>query len=552
LEKASDEIMKQISINNLSYKYPECNKFVLKDISMDIEAGQTILLLGNSGSGKSTLAKCLTRTVPNFYGGTVGGHVFIDGKDINEISHKEMAKIITMVFQDPERQLVMDKVHMEIAFGLENVGTSEDHIKRKIWEVLQFLNITDLAYRDINTLSGGEKQKVAIASAVAYMPKCIILDEPTSQLDPAASEEIMNIARKINQELGITLIVIEQKLGNWFECSDKIAVLKSGSLAYYKDKSELYKSSDEYVLNFMPAYVKLLKKLGAEKAPGNFKEAREILKSYKSRINRNEQVNRIDNIKLQLRNLSCRYENNEVLKDLSLSIYEQDFLGIIGANGAGKSTLLKAMVGLVKYSGSIKHSDIGEIKKNKLRETVRHIGYVSQNPNDYISKDTVYEELLFTLKNFGYRDEGIIEETLKSLDIYNLKDTNPRDTSGGERQRIAIASILVLKPRLLILDEPTRGLHSEAKKRLGQTLKKLNSEGVTIIMVTHDIEFAAQFCNRFALVFDGQIVSEGSTEEVLGDGIYYTTTINKLLRHIDNRIFTLEQAISGELIYEKS
>jgi energy-coupling factor transport system ATP-binding protein len=544
--------MKHIRIENLTYKYPECTDFAIDNINIEMEKGELLLLLGNSGSGKSTLAKCISGTVPDFYGGTIGGQVYVDDKNIDEINHKERAQKITMVFQDPERQLVMDKVHREIAFGLENVGTQEGQIKRRIWEVLQFLNIGDLAYRDINSLSGGQKQKVAIAAAVAYMPSCIILDEPTSQLDPSTSEEIIGLAKKINEELGITIIVIEQKIGKWFDLADSIAVLKSGRLAYHGSKKGLYSSQEDYLLNFMPSHLKLLKYLGISDAPESFKQAREILKDIKININSPEKNKKSDKIKVEIKGLSCSYEDAKALKGIDLNIYEQDFLGVIGSNGAGKSTLLKAMMGLLKYSGSIRHYEIGEIRKSKLKETSRHIGYVSQNPNDYISKDTVYEELQFTLGNFGVKDEGTIEYTLKALDIFHLRDINPRDTSGGERQRIAIASILVLKPKLLILDEPTRGMHSDAKKRLGEILKKLNSEGVTIIMVTHDIEFAAQFCNRFMLMFDGQMAAEGSAEEVLGNGIYYTTSINKLLRDKNNHIFTLEQAIRGELLNEEN
>jgi energy-coupling factor transport system ATP-binding protein len=544
--------MSYITIKNLSYSYPESNKNALEGISLEIEKGDFVLVLGNSGSGKSTLAKCICRSVPNFYGGTVSGQLFLNGKDINTINHKQMAQEITMVFQDPERQLVMDKVHREIAFGLENVGISESQFKKRIWESLQFLNISELAYRDINTLSGGQKQKVAIASAVAYMPSCIILDEPTSQLDPAAAEEIINLIKKINEELSITIIVIEQKVGKWFECADNISILKNGKLVFNDDKRNLFKSKDVYVRSFMPSYLKLLTALGISEMPENLKAARKAIKNYNinNKINKGTVVNK--NISIEIKNLNCKYDKFEAIKDLNLSIYEKDFLGIIGANGAGKSTLLKCIMGLIKYSGSIKLTNNGEIKKIKLKELTKTMGYVSQNPNDYISKETVYEELKFTLDNFSIENSDIIEETLRDLDIYHLKDINPRDTSGGERQRVAIASILVLGPKILLLDEPTRGLHVEAKRKLGEVLRKLNAKGTTIIMITHDIEFSAEFCNRYLLMFDGQKASEGDSEEVLGNSIYYTTTINKLLRDKNKGIFTLEQVEHGESIYEEN
>jgi energy-coupling factor transport system ATP-binding protein len=544
--------MNYIDIKNLNYRYPESSKLALENINLEIERGDLVLVLGNSGSGKSTLAKCISRAVPNFYGGTISGQVFLKDQDVDEMNHKQRAQEITMVFQDPERQLVMDRVHREIAFGLENVGTPESQFKRKIWEALQFLGISDLAYREINTLSGGQKQKVALASAIAYIPKCIILDEPTSQLDPAAAEEIINIVKKINEELGITVIVIEQKVGKWFDYADKILVLRDGKQIFHGDRNELYTSTDEYAKSFMPSYLKLSSCLGVSQLPKGFKEARKAVSNYKIKNSIKENYKASMSELIEIKDLTCKYEHSEALKKLSFQLYEKDFLGIIGANGAGKSTLLKAIMGLIKYSGSIKLKDKGEIKKLKLKELAQTIGYVSQNPNDYISKETVYEELKFTLDNFKLEHKDIIEETLKALDIYHLKDVNPRDTSGGERQRIAIASILVLRPKLLLLDEPTRGLHGEAKKKLGETLKKLNASGTTVVMITHDMDFAAQFCSRFLLMFDGQKASEGNAEEVLGSSIYYTTTINKLLRDLSDNIFTLEQAVPGEIIYEKS
>ncbi|MBL4935269.1 ABC transporter ATP-binding protein [Clostridium sp. YIM B02515] len=538
--------MKYISIKDLNYKYPDSDSWTLQNVSLDIEKGDMILVLGDSGSGKSTLAKCITGAVPNFYGGTLGGNIFIKEINIKDMEHVSRAKEITMLFQDPERQLVMDKVHREIAFGLENIGIEENQFKRRIWEVLEFLNIEDLAYRDISTLSGGQKQKVAIASAVAYMPGCIILDEPTSQLDPSAAEEVINIVKKINEELGITVIIIEQKIGKWFDYADQIVVLREGKVVHSGDKKSIYKSNEEYVAEFLPTYLKLFKAFKVETYPSNLKEGRKLLEDYhRVNVKSSERILSEDNL-IEIKNLECRYGKFQALREFNLNIKKENFLGVIGSNGAGKSTLLKAIMGLVDYSGSIKVFD-REVKKYKLKELARTIGYVAQNPNDYISRDTVYEELKFTLDNYKIDDDRLIEETLKNLDILHLKDKNPRDTSGGERQRIAIASILVLKPKILLLDEPTRGLHGRARLKLGETLKKLNEEGTTIIMITHDIEFAAQFCNKFLLIFDGKKAAEGSKEEVLSNGIYYTTVINKLLRDADEHIFTLEQALQGEI-----
>ncbi|MCY6957663.1 ABC transporter ATP-binding protein [Clostridium brassicae] len=532
--------MKYINIRNLNYYYPRSTIRALNNIRLTINKGEIVFIAGKSGSGKSTLAKCISGSIPNFYGGKISGEISINDVCINKISNSDRSKEITMVFQDPERQLLMNKVHREIAFGLENIAVEAKNIKRRVFEALQFSNILDLAYRDISTLSGGEKQKVAIASAIAYLPRCIILDEPTSQLDPAAAEEIIKLIKKVNEELGITIIIIEQRIDKWFDIADRILVMKEGNIGFSGDKKTLYNIEDKYIRDFLPSYMKFSKFIGMDKMPLSFKDAR--LKIEKLGLNlkerKRENIN-FSNILIQIKKLTCGYENISVLKNVSLDIKEGEFISVLGANGSGKSTLLKAIMGVIKYKGSIKVLE-EEVKKIKTRNISKKIGYVSQNPNDYISKDTVYDELKFTLDNYGIKNYEIIDETLKRLDIYEIRDKNPRDISSGERQRVAIASILVMKPKILILDEPTRGLDYNVKINLGETLKDLNDKGTTIIMVTHDIEFAAKYCTKFTLMFNGEIVCYGNSEDVLGEGIYYTTEINKLVRSKNPKIFTLD------------
>lgn len=534
--------MRYIEVNNLNYYYPRSNIKALENINFSVDRGEIIFLAGESGSGKSTLAKCISGTVPNFYGGKVSGEILIDNKNINIISHSQRSKDITMVFQDPERQLLMNKVHREVAFGLENVAFNENKIKRRVFEVLQFVNILDLANRDINTLSGGEKQKVAIASAVAYLPKCIILDEPTSQLDPAAVEEIIYLIKKINEELGITIIIIEQRIDKWIDIADRIIIMKKGTIIFNGGKKELYTKEDQYVESFLPTYLKAIKMLGVKDVPLDFKEARSKISNLSLKetlvdydYNNYKRENRVA---IEIRNLQCSYEKFQALKKVDLKVEEGDFLSILGANGAGKSTLLKAIMGFIKFKGNINIFS-EDSKKLKIKEISKFVGYVSQNPNDYISRDTVYDELKFTLDNHDINDYSVIDDILHKLKIYHIKDKNPRDISGGERQRLAIASILVMKPKILILDEPTRGLDYNIKNSLGKILKKLNLNGTTIIMVTHDVEFASTYCNKFALMFNGEVVSYGDAVEVLSEGIYYTTEINKLFRYKEFNIFNL-------------
>lgn len=562
--------MPYIEIKELTYNYPKELKPVIKDINMQLNKGEILFIVGESGSGKSTLAKCISGAVPNFYGGTIQGSVSIDGEDIIEMKHNKRATEVTMVFQDPESQLIMNKVHREIAFGLENVGVESSEIKRRIWEAMQFSNILDIANREINTLSGGQKQRVAITSAIAYLPNCIILDEPTSQLDPSSAEDVISLIKKINEELGITIIIIEQRIDKWFDIADKVLVLSRGEIAFSGNRQELYNEREEKLLDFLPNYLKISKALNIVNMPCSLREARRTIEAfnyeYETNIIKQDLSDGEEIIKIN--NLSCKYEDNLVIKGLSTSIRQGEFISIMGANGAGKSTFLKSLMGLIDYSGSIKvlrdslvegnskklsknliksfSSEYSEIRKLKIKDVARIIGYVSQNPNDYISKETVYSELKFTLDNYNIKDYEVIEETLKALDLYKLKDKNPRDLSGGEVQRVAIASILVLRPKILLLDEPTRGLDLKVKRMLGEILLELNRNGTTVILVTHDVEFASEFCNRFLLMFNGEIVGDGNREEVLGRGIYYTTNINKIFRNINSSIFTLKDFFQVE------
>jgi len=538
--------MDYIEIKNLTYSYPLEKKKSLENINLNINQGDVLLVIGKSGSGKSTLAKCISGAAPHFYGGTIEGNIRLNGKLIEEMQHSERAQEITMVFQDPEKQLIMNKVHREIAFGLENVGVDENKIKRRVFESMQFANILDLAYRDISTLSGGEKQKVAITSAIAYLPECIILDEPTSQLDPAAAEEVVSLVKKINEELGITVIIIEQRVNKWFDVVDKIAFMKEGTMRFYKDKEAFYLNATGEERNFLPDYLRLINALGVKEVPENLKQARGFLNLME--FKNPQQASENDNSKIiEIKKLNCNYDGVIAVNNVNLVLTKGDFLGVMGANGAGKSTLLKAIMGLKEYRGSIRIKDY-EVKDRSLKTLARTMGYVSQNPNDYISKRTVHEELKFTLDNHDIKQgESIIEDTLKSLDIYDLKDKNPRDLSGGQKQRVAIASILVLNPEVLLLDEPTRGLDLGLKTKLGNTLEKLREKGTAIIVITHDVDFTSNFCNKFALMFNGEIVSKGNREEVLSDGIYYSSTVNKLLRNKNKNIFTIDQAVDSKI-----
>ena len=558
--------MNHINIESLDYTYPNVEKSSLKDINLSIEKGEFVLIIGKSGSGKSTLAKCIAGTIPNFYGGTLKGKLEIEGIGYIDKRSSNQLRSISMVFQDPERQLVMNKVHREIAFGLENLGLSTEEINRRVWETLQFCNLLDLAKRDIKTLSGGQKQKVAIASALAMMDDCIILDEPISQLDPSSAEEIINLTKKINEELGITVIVIEQRIEKWLELSDKVIFMKNGAIDFNGEPKDFYGSS---YYSFMPSYIKVLKYMKIESYPKNFKDARVLIENKFGLIDIKEdnlyyekQEKRIpkgilkrifskeekEQYEISIQEMKVFYKDYLALKSINLDIKQGDFCCLLGPNGAGKSTLFKAIMNLTEYKGTIKFQG-KEIKSWDKRDLYKSIAYVSQNPNDYISKDTVYNEIKFTLDNYGISNEEKIKEIMISLNLTHLKDKNPRDISGGERQRLAIATMLVLEPKVILLDEPTRGLDNENKENLSRILKHINESGITIILITHDMDFAASCGRNFLLLFNGELISKGSLQQAFKEGFYYTTTVHKLFTNVQKNIFNIEDVKN---IYQNS
>lgn len=533
--------MAYIEIKDLTYCYPLEKKMTLKDINLDIDRGDMLLIIGKSGSGKSTLGKALTGAVPDFYGGSIKGSIKINKQLLSDMKAYERAKEVTMVFQEPEKQLMMNKVHKEIAFGLENVGTNEKTIKRRVWEAMQFCNITSLAHRDIQNLSGGEKQRVAIAAALAYSPSCIILDEPISQLDPLNAEDVVNLVKKINEELGITIIVIEQRINKWFDFSNKIAFMEDGCIKEFQNKKDIINYFEAF--DFLPDYIKVFKEL--EFFPDSFFSARKYIEKINLNKTQNKKIKAINNEEIiNIKKLNVFYDKTQVINNVSLNVKKGECIAIMGANGAGKSTLLKAIMGLIKYKGSIRVSE-KEVSSTNIKDIAKIIGYVAQNPNDYLSKDTVYNELKFTLDNFKNKNTENIEKVLCELDLTKLQDKNPRDLSGGEKQRVAIASVLVNEPSVLILDEPTRGIDVYLKEKLKNILKDLNNKGITVILVTHDTEFAAGLCQRFILMFNQEVMCDGDIGTVMGESIYYTTFINKLFRLKDKSIFTLNDALNA-------
>ena len=546
------------------YYYPDAEKPALSGINLGIEEGEFALVAGASGSGKSSLARVLAGLIPDFYGGRFGGRVYFQGREMRSIDRRKLARQVGMVFQDPEKQLVMTGVEAEIAFGLENLGLPQKEMFRRVAEVISFLGLTELRQEFTASLSGGQKQKLVLAAVLAMQPQVLILDEPTSQLDPVAAEDFFNLVKRLNEEMGFTIVLIEQRLERCFHLADRVVIMEGGRVAQDGDPDQAARWAVRSGTLLIPPVARFFSMLGFPSLPVTVKEGRKQLRQSFSgwpvsgRPDLRKEPTSCSTgqtLLVEVKNLWFTYPNGrETLQDINLKVNAGEFVAILGENGAGKSTLLKNMVGLLQPGRGKVLLDGSDLSKNKGRHPGRQVAYLSQNPNDYLFQDTVEDELLFTLKNFGMEDDGIVAELLEELQIGCHRRVNPRDLSSGERQRVALASVLVTRPALLVLDEPTRGLDYRLKADLGSFLTRRVAAGVSVVLVTHDVEFAAEYASRAIMMFAGQIVSDGAKHETLGQSVFYSTQIGKLCRGFSEDILTFDEAMEriGPLLSVKT
>ena len=518
--------MEVFKCEQLTYCYPDREEPALKEINLSIGEGEFLLVMGCSGSGKSTLARTFNGIIPEFYGGTIWGRVT-----------KSMDTGI--VFQDPEKQLVMDMVEREMAFPLENMGIEQGQMRKRVLEALSFLNMHSIKDKKTYEISGGQKQKTAVGCVLAAGYRLLVLDEPTSQLDPVSAGEIFTAVKRLNEQTGHTIVLIEQRVERCFHLADRIIFMESGRVVFDGSPGEFTACGDKRFTAFYPPVSQAFKKAGFAYFPLTTKSARQFIEKegidfpqmHKDAAAAGAAIpGIIPAPAASLKQVSFNYGGDRrALRNINLEIYKSEIFVIMGESGGGKSTLLKLISGVLKPgSGKVKTQGI--------------IGYLSQDPNDYLFNDTVYDELKYTLDNRGIKDDGIIPETAAELGIEKHLYNNPRDLSGGERQRVALASIMVMKPDIILLDEPTRGLDRDLKMQMGSLLSRYRDRGSTVLMATHDIEFGASIADRVCLLFDGSVAQTGTRQEVLDGGLYYTTQINRLFGTLHKNIFTIQDA----------
>lgn len=518
--------MEVFNIKNLSFSYPKSSEKALDNINFTVEQGDLILLCGESGSGKSTLLKMLKpQLTPE---GNIAGEIIFKGKNLKELSKKESAEKIGFVMQNPDSQIVTDKVYHELSFAMENLAYDKEKIRLKTGEMASFFGLSNVFNNDTNNLSGGQKQLLNLASVLTLQPEILILDEPTSQLDPLSAQNFINILKNLNRDFGITVIISEHNLEEVFDFASKVIVLEKGKVCACNtpDKilKELKRNNENHpIINALPVPLRvynILNKNIDDKVPLNIKEGRKFLQeNFNDDIKKLDETDLIDNKKknvvITLKNIYFRYEKNgsDILKDFNLSIKKGEIYAVLGANGSGKSTAVKIISGILKaYHGKVK------IYKNE------NLMYLPQDPLTLFIKDKIIDD--FELSD----NKGKINETSHILGIEHLLNKHPYDLSGGEIQKAALAKLLLFNPSVLILDEPTKGIDAFAKNELKIILKNLQKEGVTIIIVTHDTEFACSVSDRCGLLFDGNIIAENFTKEFFGGNGFYTTSANKMSR----------------------
>ncbi|WP_034869996.1 ABC transporter ATP-binding protein [Clostridium lundense] len=532
--------MQIINIDEVTFNYPECEKSALKDISLSVKEGELVLIVGPSGCGKSTLIRLLNRIIPDYYGGTLKGQVYIKDKKIEEFTNYDMVKTVGMVYQHPEKQIILQDVEREIAFGLENLNTDINIMKRNVSEVISLLGLNEIKDKQTTEISGGQKQRVAIASVVSMDPDIILFDEPISQLDPIAGEDVLNSIKKLNRDMGKTIILVEQRLDKCFHLADRIIFMEEGRIIGEGTPNNIPKNIHKKY--HLPNITYIFKKAGRDVLPITVKQGREALNNLCFEEIKND-CKSFSNSIMEVNKVNFEYEKgSKTLKNINFKLHKGEVMAVMGENGAGKSTLFKIICGLIdSYTGKVLIE--GEnLKKISIDKRIKKIGYLSQNPNDYFGRKTVFDEVGYTLENINEYDEKRVNSVLELLDLTHLKDRNPRDLSGGEKQRTAIACTLVTDPDVLILDEPTRGMDSMAKENLGSIIKELSSRGKSIVLITHDADFAGDYVNSVMLMFNGEIVAKGDANTILYDSIYYSPQIAKVFKK-KCRVIKSEDAI---------
>ena len=542
--------MAHFQIENLTFAYPASpDRLTLAGVDLQVEKGEYVVLCGKSGSGKTTLLRHLKPVLTPY--GKRSGRVLFDGVPVEELPGWEQAAKIGYVMQNPDDQIVTDKVWHELAFGLENLGVEQTAMRARVAEMACYFGIQDWFHRDVADLSGGQKQLLNLAAIMAMQPEVLILDEPTSQLDPIAASDFLNTVRKINVELGTTVIITEHRLEDIFPYADRAVVMSEGRVIADdtpRNIGRLLHEQRQDMFAAMPTPMQVFYRAGAQgECPLTVREGRTWLGGA---FPDGAAVTALPEMPLEeksppvlvLKELWFRYEKNsaDVLRGVCLEVAAGRIHAIVGGNGAGKSTALKAVCGICRpYRGEVKvlGKPVGKYRGAELFRSC--LAMLPQDPKSLFVKKSVREELE-EMSDDGEALRRIAEE----CGITQLMDSHPYDLSGGEQQRVALAKVLLTRPKVLLLDEPTKGIDSFFKEKLAGILCRLAEEGMAIVMVSHDVEFCARYAQQVSMFFDGQILTTDTPGRFFGGNSFYTTAAARMSRHVFHRAVTPEDVVA--------
>ena len=549
--------MEILRIEDLSFRYAKAEQNAVEHVSLSVNGGEFTVVCGESGCGKTTLLKLLKRELTP--AGDITGEIFYKGVPLRELDNKTSACEIGYVLQNPDNQIVTDKVWHELAFGLENMGVPTDVIRRRVGEMASYFGIEDWFRRKTDELSGGQKQLLNLAAVMVMQPEILILDEPTSQLDPIAAADFIATLQKLNRELGLTVILVEHRLEEVFPIADRVLVMEKGGVLLYDTPGNIGAAlagirRDHPMMYGLPSAVRIYNALNIkDDCPLTVREGRGFLQKYFADTDYQPEYPVYcpnDDIVIELKNVWFRYERDlpDILRATSLQVHRGEIYCILGGNGTGKTTMLNVISGLNKaYRGKvlIDGKPIKEYKGNSLYR--KKLAYLPQNPQTVFIKDTVREDFTEILEALDIPKNERAQRTdavAEKIGISHILNKHPFDLSGGEQQKCAIAKMLLPEPEILLLDEPTKGLDAYSKRTLKEILASLKNDGLTVLTVTHDVEFAAENADRCALFFDGEILSADVPEKFFSENNFYTTAANRMARHIWKNAVTCEQVIA--------
>jgi energy-coupling factor transport system ATP-binding protein len=486
--------MTSIAYRDVTFAYPDAPP-ALVHFDAVVGAGSFTLVVGASGSGKSTLLRAANGLVPHATGGTFSGDVVVGDRSTKTHHPRDLVDVVGFVHQDPEAQFVVDHVEGDLAFSLENLGLAPVAMRRRVEEVLDALAIAHLRDRDPATLSGGEKQRCAIAGAIVAAPNALVLDEPTSQLDPQGADDVIAALVRLNHDLGTTILMAEHRLERVAAFADDALMLERGNLVERGAPRDILRS-----YSGAPTVTQLGAVLGWDPLPLTVRDAQRHAATTTFEVAVREPNIVGDECLVSARGLRVEFDGHVALAGIDLDVRDGSVIAVLGRNGSGKTTLLRTLSGLIRSGGGISRT--------------RRVGYVPQNPNDMLHAQTVREELRTTVR-LVRSDPALVEHWLQALGLADHVDRHPRDLSGGERQRVAIAAVAVGGPAVLALDEPTRGMDADSRVALIGAIRAHAEAGGAVVLATHDVELAAHVATEIIVLASGDVIAKGEPRDVL-------------------------------------